>query len=325
VPQDWAGQQIRINALFRDGLGKNETVFGSPLKLPAALVSQANTGGTTTTAATGSATTAATTTNTTATTPIQPQATPQGSRFSVTRLADASEGQAVIFQVERTGLINQIATVQVETMNDSARMGADYIGKVENVWFDAGETKKLVHISTLTDSQKEQTERFSLSLRIFNSNHSLVPGRGIAQASIFNVDPVTGQQGSPTIVAATSGSDRLSGSSGRDWFQMAASPNVVATSFRPDLIVAFDPQQGDKIQLSRSAYRFKAGNVNFAQVRNASEQQTAFNTGTSVVYDQSSGLLSVNAKATIDGSEGPILQLLNKPFINSLSSAIETI
>ena len=328
MPQAWANQQIRVNGVFRDGLGKTETVLGNPFKLPATLAG----GSGSLTPPSGPSKPippnhppAAPPT----TTPIAnpPSTTPvTGSRFSITKLADATEGQAAVFQLERTGLIRDVATVQVETMNESARMGVDYVGKVESIFFDAGETKKLIHISTLLDTQNEGTETFFVSLRSFNPIHSIVIGQHSARASIVNLDPVTGQASKPpTVVAATSGQDRLQGTIGADLFQMAASPTFNVNTFRADQIVAFNPEQGDKIQLSRSAYRLKTGPISFAQVKGMGEQQTAFNKQTTFVYDQLSGMVNVNPLATIDGSEGSILQLMNKPLLTNLGDVMQVI
>lgn len=324
VPATWLGQTIRVNAVFRDGLGKTENVFGDPIRLVSSSIpvtSSVNTVASGSPAKPGAVTGTGLSPRSTI---VQPQAVtgqPSQSFFSVLKISDAAEGQAAIFRVERAGNLSGAATIQVNTLNGSAQAGQDYVAKAENLLFASGETSKDVYVSTLNDGLVESSETFSLQLRSFSGTAS-VSGSGLATASITNAAPITNN---PSRLISTAAQDILSGTAAGDQFQLFATPTFVATTFRADRITNFAPHEGDRLKISRSAYRLQNAASSIREIDASADLAAAYQASAALIYDRSSGFLYINPQVTVDGSGGPIVQFDNKPVFASISESIQIV
>jgi len=323
LPTAWLGQSVRVNASFRDGLGKIERVFGSPIKLAAPSVAPVLPVSTTASLP-GSASNVSTSkplsvqsSTTTAVTQSAPSRVDQ-SVFSLQKISDATEGAAAVFRVARTGATNTVATVNVETFSGTAKVSQDFVGKVETVWFDAGETSKDVFISTYLDNEQEIPETFSVQLRSYSSA-VVISGQSLITATIQDAAPP--RSTTLSAVHSTSAKDILTGTAGADVFQLYATPTFLSTTFSADRITNFSLEQGDRLEISRSAYRLKQANASSREILSASDSASAVQAVAPLIYDRSSGVLSINPLATIDGSGGPIAQFDNKPDLIGLRAA----
>lgn len=320
LPLAWAGQTIRVNAVFKDGLGKTETVFGSSIKLPVGQAASSPTSGVILSNSPLGQQPSVSSEAVSAPTQISDSQSLKSS-FSVQKIGDASEGEAAVFRVTRSGNTSIVGNIQVETFNGSARIGQDFVGKSEFLWFAPGETTRDVHISTLQDQILESAETLSLQLRSFGGS-SIVSSQGVATASIIDrgLTPPAFR-----TIASTAAQDILIGTLGADHFQMYATPSTVATTFRADRITNFAPEEGDFLTISRSAYRLKSSASSVVSVSHSTDLKSAYAAGYDLVHERYTGLLFVNPSSTIEGSGGPIIQFDNKPVFVSLSDSIKFI
>ena len=73
--------------------------------------------------------------------------------------------------ISRTGGITTIQNLTLTSSDGTATVGSDYIAINETVSFAAGETSKIVEISSIEDTIKESNETFSLTLTASNLDH----------------------------------------------------------------------------------------------------------------------------------------------------------
>jgi Ca2+-binding RTX toxin-like protein len=131
-----------------------------------------------------------------------------------------------------------------------------------------------------------------------------------------------GNAASNVLDGGRGGTDRLTGLAGADIFRFSTRP-LKYSDFHADRITDFSSAEGDKIQLSRAAFRLSSSAVvSLATVfGDDSDDKTeqALSTGVMFVYDATQGELHWNQNGAIRGAgSGGILAVLEtKPALSA--------
>lgn len=122
---------------------------------------------------------------------------------------------------------------------------------------------------------------------------------------------LVGNDASNVLDGGRGGTDRLTGMAGADIFRFSFKP-LKFSDFYADRITDFNPTEGDKIQLSRSAFRIAANaGVTVTVVAGDDETEVALQTAVMFVYDVSQGELHWNQNGAFRGvGSGGILAVL---------------
>jgi len=133
-----------------------------------------------------------------------------------------------------------------------------------------------------------------------------------------------GNDASNVLDGGRGGTDRLTGMGGADVFRFSFRP-LKFSDFYADRITDFNSAEGDKIQLSRSAFGIAANaSVSLAIVAGDDETEVALQTAAMFVYDISQGELHWNQNGAFRGlGSGGILAVLEtKPALSSAGIAL---
>ena len=89
----------------------------------------------------------------------------------------------VVFELELSGQMGNAFTVQYETVDGTARAGADYEPVAGTATIPAGQTSAFVLVPVVDDDEFEGANAETVSLRVFDASHPIVlqgstPGRG---------------------------------------------------------------------------------------------------------------------------------------------------
>ena len=89
----------------------------------------------------------------------------------------------VVFELELSGQMGNAFTVQYETVDGTARAGADYEPVAGTATIPAGQTSAFVLVLVVDDDEFEGANAETVSLRVFDASHPIVlqgstPGRG---------------------------------------------------------------------------------------------------------------------------------------------------
>jgi Ca2+-binding RTX toxin-like protein len=128
-----------------------------------------------------------------------------------------------------------------------------------------------------------------------------------------------GNAASNVLDGGRGGTDRLTGLAGADIFRFSTRP-LKYSDFHADRITDFSSAEGDKIQLSRAAFRLSSSAVvSLATVIGDDETEKALSTGVMFVYDATQGELHWNQNGAIRGAgSGGILAVLEtKPALSA--------
>jgi len=135
-------------------------------------------------------------------------------------------------------------------------------------------------------------------------------------------DRLIGNSGNNTLDGGN-GLDLITGGAGADLFQFSAKPNIISTAVA-DRITDFNSAEGDRIQISRSAFADTATNLVTAianlSILEGFDPATASRTGLGpLIYNPLNGQLHFNQSGVKDASEPyPLLAiLLNKPMLSA--------
>lgn len=128
---------------------------------------------------------------------------------------------------------------------------------------------------------------------------------------------------SNNILESRGDNDILTGMGGADVFRIATRPRYEVSACPWRYITDFSSAQGDKIQISKSAFGITAATATLSVVSGSSQAETY--SGTSLfVYDNSSGELYWNQNGTKSGygTGGIIAVFDNKPFLSASDISI---
>ncbi len=128
---------------------------------------------------------------------------------------------------------------------------------------------------------------------------------------------IIGNTGNNILDAGNGGVDLLTGQAGADVFRFSSRPS----NFRgtdADHITDFSSVQGDKIQISKSAFGITAVTPSFSAVSDVAALTKALRGSSMFIYDSSSGELhwNQNGLSTGAGSGGIAMVLDNKPTLS---------
>jgi Ca2+-binding RTX toxin-like protein len=122
---------------------------------------------------------------------------------------------------------------------------------------------------------------------------------------------ISGNSANNILDGGNGGTDRLTGLGGADMFRFSTRP----TSFRDssaDHITDFSSTQGDKIQISKSAFGITASTATLSVVSSAAAVTTALSTASLFVYNTANGELHWNQNGITRGAgAGGVLAILD--------------
>ena len=122
---------------------------------------------------------------------------------------------------------------------------------------------------------------------------------------------IIGNSANNILDGGMGGLDRLTGLGGADTFKFSTRP----TSFKntsADHITDFSSAQGDKIQITKSAFVIAASTATLSVVSNATALNTALSTASLFVYNTSNGELHWNQNGISKGAGfGGVLAILD--------------
>ncbi|CAG0887576.1 unnamed protein product [Darwinula stevensoni] len=92
--------------------------------------------------------------------------------------------------IQRTGRLDKVAKIRVETIDGSAEAGQDYVKIQEVLEFEPNETEKMIEVEILNDEQWEPDEEFFLKLNLVSGEEDGVElGRiNVLEITILNDD-----------------------------------------------------------------------------------------------------------------------------------------
>jgi len=174
--------------------------------------------------------------------------------------------------------------------------------------------RELVSFSDIDSVQSSVSWILGINLENLTlAGSSAINGTGNTRENI-----IIGNSANNTIDGGNGGTDRLTGFAGADVFRFSTRPS----SFRnttADHIIDFSSTEGDKIQISKSAFGITASTTTLSVVNGANALTTALGGSSMFVYETSSGELHWNQNGTArgDGSGGILDVLENKASITS--------
>jgi Ca2+-binding RTX toxin-like protein len=122
---------------------------------------------------------------------------------------------------------------------------------------------------------------------------------------------IIGNSGSNILDGGTGGTDRLTGLDGADIFKFSARPTVFRNT-TADHITDFSSSQGDKIQITKSAFGITGSTATLSVVSGASAVTSSLGTAALFIYDTSSGELHWNQNGISKGAgSGGVLAILD--------------
>ncbi|MEO0838666.1 MAG: DUF4114 domain-containing protein, partial [Cyanobacteria bacterium J06643_5] len=184
------------------------------------------------------------------------------------------------------------------TISGSATLGQDYNfnqGQLMEIDVQPGATEAIVNLEVLEDTVPENTESISIHLRHVGNGYILDPANttavveiidndegnsansqaGMRQRGTFRNDILEGNEHNDTLIGKA-GEDILVGGAGLNLLEGGDGADVFylkSASEGSNLILDFDPSEGDKIQISASGFdtnsladfSFLAGSLQFKQ------------------------------------------------------------
>jgi Ca2+-binding RTX toxin-like protein len=147
---------------------------------------------------------------------------------------------------------------------------------------------------------------------------ALINGTGNALDNVINgnsaANELRGEAGNDSLNGG-SGRDQLTGGSGADRFRFAT-PGAFGTA-QADRITDFSRSEGDKIELSRSAFGLAAGaTLSFQAVNSDAELTRALGSSSLLIQDLRNGSILFNQNGTVAGAgQGGVFAMVNQGLI----------
>jgi Ca2+-binding RTX toxin-like protein len=147
---------------------------------------------------------------------------------------------------------------------------------------------------------------------------ALINGTGNALDNVINgnsaANELRGEAGNDSLNGG-SGSDVLTGGLGADRFRFAT-PGAFGTA-QADRITDFSRSEGDKIELSRSAFGLAAGaTLSFQAVNSDAELTRALGSSSLLIQDLRNGSILFNQNGTVAGAgQGGVFAMVNQGLI----------
>jgi Ca2+-binding RTX toxin-like protein len=190
--------------------------------------------------------------------------------------------------------------------------GADTLigGRGNDTYIVDSTDDTIVEVASVTDTDTVQSS-ITWNLGYSLENLTLTATSAINGTGNEGDNIIVGNSANNILDGANGGTDRLTGLGGADTFRFSTRP----TSFRntsADHITDFSSAQGDKIQITKSAFGITASTATLSVVNTAAALNTALSGSAQFIYNTANGELHWNQNGITRGAgSGSVLAILD--------------